>query len=69
MLTLSLESKDATCVGSLCDRANSHGTRDFAGDTVLQAPFRYVQIFTSAITRFMVHSVHFKCPVDQFLMY
>ena len=37
---MSLESKDATCVGSLCERANSHGTRDFAGDTDLQAPFR-----------------------------
>ena len=37
---MSLESKDATCVGSLCERANSHGTRDFAGDTYLQAPFR-----------------------------
>ena len=39
---MSLESKDATCVGSLCERANSHGTRDFAGDTDLQAPFRNV---------------------------
>ena len=39
---MSLESKDATCVGSLCERANSHGTRDFAGDTDLQAPFRLV---------------------------
>ena len=37
---MSLESKDATCVGFLCERANSHGTRDFAGDTDLQAPFR-----------------------------
>ena len=41
---MSLESKDATCVGSLCERANSHGTRDFAGDTYLQAPFRNVQL-------------------------
>ena len=40
---MSLESKDATCVGSLCERANSHGTRDFAGDTDLQAPFRNVK--------------------------
>ena len=40
-LTLeSHESKDATCVGSLCERANSHATRDFVGDTDLQAPFR-----------------------------
>ena len=31
---------DATCVGFLCERANSHGTRDFAGDADLQAPFR-----------------------------
>ena len=38
--TWALESKDATCVGCLCERANSYGTRDFAGDTDLQAPFR-----------------------------
>ena len=37
---MSLESRDTTCVGSLCERANGHGTRDFAGDTDLQAPFR-----------------------------
>ena len=37
---MSLESKDATCVGFLCERANSHGTRDFAGNMDLQAPFR-----------------------------
>ena len=36
-----LESKDATCVSFLCEPANSHGTRDFAGDTDLQAPFCY----------------------------
>jgi len=35
---LSLESKDATCVSFLCERANSHWTRDFAGDADLQAP-------------------------------
>ena len=29
-------------VGFLCERANSHGTRDFAGDTDLKAPFRNV---------------------------
>ena len=39
---LSLESKDATCVGFLCERANSHRTSDFAGDPYLQAPFRNV---------------------------
>ena len=32
MLTLRLESKDATCIGILCERANSHGTRVFTGD-------------------------------------
>ena len=40
---MSLVSKDATSVGSLCERANSDGTRDFAGDTDLQAPFRNVK--------------------------
>ena len=35
-----MESKDATCVGFLCVCANSHGTRDFASDVDLQAPFR-----------------------------
>ena len=45
---MSLESKDATCVGSLCERANSHGTRDFAGDTDLQAPFRNDKLVTLA---------------------
>ena len=39
---MSLVSKDTTSVGSLCERANSDGTRDFAGDTDLQAPFRNV---------------------------
>ena len=29
MLTLQLEAKDATCDCVLCERANSHGTRDF----------------------------------------
>ena len=29
----------------------------------------YIQTFTSAIKRFMVHSIHFKCPVYQFLMH
>ena len=41
---MSLVSKDATSVGSLCERANSHGTSDFAGDTDLQAPFRNVLV-------------------------
>ena len=40
LLHLSLESKDTTCVGFLCERANSHGTNDFAGDADLQALFR-----------------------------
>ena len=29
----------------------------------------YIQTFTSAIKRFMAHSIHFKCPVYQFLMH
>ena len=37
---MSLVSKDTISVGSLCERANSDGTHDFAGDTDLQAPFR-----------------------------
>ena len=37
-----LYQKDVTCAGFLCERANSHGTHDFAADTDLQAPFRNV---------------------------
>ena len=39
---MSLDSKDTRCVGFLCERANSHGTHDFAGEADLQAPFRNV---------------------------
>ena len=47
---MSLESKNATCVGSLCERAKSHGTRDFAGDADLQAPFRNVERLSITFT-------------------
>ena len=73
---MSLESKDATCVGSLCERANSHGTRDFASDTDLQAPFhkcemRYVRTLkglslapVNLVTREMARSVKANISVE-----
>ena len=54
---MSLESKDATCVGSLCERANSHGTRDFAGDADLQAPFRNAYL-NGGILKGQINALH-----------
>ena len=39
-----LESKDATCIGILHERANSHGTRVFTGDVDQQAEFHNVDL-------------------------
>ena len=39
---LILESKDSTCDGILCERANSHGTLNFTGNKDQQAEFRNV---------------------------